>query len=158
MPKPVNRPIPDRIAERAATRFTVDANGCWPTTYAVQKSGYASVAWGPRDAATGTTIHRAAWTYHHGKIPDDMTVHHKCYNTACVNPEHLALMTNADNARRQKGSDFPLGRCKIGHPDSDRKLYGKKKPVWRCGTCVKERNAAVTLRRKIELEAERAAA
>ena len=30
-------------------------------------------------------------------IPEGMTIHHKCANTLCVNPDHLQLSTNAEN-------------------------------------------------------------
>lgn len=148
MPKPMNRPIPAHTAKRYAEAYTVDEQGCWVSTYAETSTGYAFAAWRADSRAYGTTAHRAAWTHHNGQIPDDMTIHHECFNRMCVNPDHLALLSNADNARRQGGHDFPLGECEFGHPDSMRKLYGQKKPVWRCGECVRIRNAMLTERAK----------
>lgn len=43
--------------------------------------------------------HRASWTHFFGPIPVGMTVDHVCRERTCVNPDHLRLMTNEDNAR-----------------------------------------------------------
>lgn len=42
-------------------------------------------------------VHRLAWTAKHGPIPDGMVICHRCNVRRCVNPDHLALGTCADN-------------------------------------------------------------
>lgn len=148
-----NRPIPANVAAKYANAHTVNAEGCWISVYAPMSSGYIPGSYRRDGRAYAVTAHRAAWTHHNGPIPDGMTVHHKCFNRTCVNPDHLGLLSNRDNARRQSGADFPLGQCGYGHPDSSRRLYGRKKPVWRCGECVDERNARTIAQKKAEREA-----
>ena len=43
--------------------------------------------------------HRWVWTQTFGEIPAGMLVLHKCDVPGCVNPEHLFLGTQLDNAR-----------------------------------------------------------
>ncbi len=41
--------------------------------------------------------HRLAWTFKRGPIPKGMVICHRCNVKRCVNPDHLALGTRADN-------------------------------------------------------------
>ena len=138
-----NPAIPEDVQRLAATRYTVDENGCWTTTYCLFATGYGQIKRpiepGGPEKSFGT--HRAAYTFHNGTIPDGYVVDHRCFTRACVNPEHLRLLTRGENARRQHGADFPLGQCRHGHPDSERttiNAYGKPKSI--CGTCQTIRN------------------
>jgi hypothetical protein len=45
--------------------------------------------------------HRAAWLAFKGCDPGTLTVDHACSNTLCINPEHLALCSNRENAARR---------------------------------------------------------
>lgn len=45
----------------------------------------------------GRKVHRLAYEHLIAPIPEGMTIHHKCANTLCVNPDHLQLSTNAEN-------------------------------------------------------------
>lgn len=90
------------MAERAATRYRV-VGECWVSTYSRASHGYAQVSWKSRYGITQTTTaHRAAWTHHHGPIPEGLTVDHQktagCTDHGCVRLDHLRLLTNVDNA------------------------------------------------------------
>ena len=129
--------IPDRVAERAATRYTVEGK-CWVSTYSVASHGYAQIGWQDADYRQVVTAHRAAWVYHAGQqIPEGMTVDHTCKNRRCVNPDHLRVLSNFDNARRTRGRDWPLGQCVNGHDDKHLILTDGGRRV-RCSICRAE--------------------
>jgi hypothetical protein len=109
-------PIPDRVTERAATRYDVDENGCWISTYSTGSHGYAQVGWQDGDDRTMVLAHRAAWVYRHGAEPAG-TVDHTCHVRPCVNPAHLRDLPNVENARRNSPeNEYPLGQsCKRDH-------------------------------------------
>ncbi len=51
------------------------------------------------DAGKNELAHRAAWRLFVGPIPEGMFVLHKCDNPVCLNPLHLFLGTQSDNAK-----------------------------------------------------------
>lgn len=56
------------------------------------------------------SAHRLAWIEANGTdIPPGMLVRHRCDNPPCINPEHLELGTEADNARDkvERGRSLP---------------------------------------------------
>ncbi len=113
--------IPHEVGERVLKNVVVDDDGCWISNYSVASHGYAQVGWmdKTRGKMTGTTAHRAAWVASSGEqIPEGMTVDHTCKVRPCVNPEHLRLLSNFENARRTAGRDWPLGQCINGHDNS----------------------------------------
>lgn len=112
--------IPDRVAQRAATRWEPGDGGCWISTYSVASHGYAQIGWQDDNYRQVVTAHRAAWVHVNGQIPPGMTVDHVCRVRRCVNPAHLRLMTNVDNAtsngRGNRRKPTPTGTlCSAGH-------------------------------------------
>src|SRR5271155_2232452 len=70
----------------------IKPSGCWELLCATS-DGYAKF-W------VGTEQHYGHIFYYKkykGEIPDGLVVDHKCLNKACVNPEHLRLLTRHDN-------------------------------------------------------------
>lgn len=57
--------------------------------------------------------HRLACEQEHGPIPDGLTVDHLCWITACVNVEHMELVTLAENIRRAAAR---ITHCPSRHP------------------------------------------
>ena len=54
--------IPQRAAERAATRYEKDGE-CWISTYSTASHGYAQVGWSKGGSNQMVTARRAAWVY-----------------------------------------------------------------------------------------------
>lgn len=140
-PNPHRRPkrpivIPDRVAARAAVLFEADGSGCWISTYSTASHGYAQIGWQDADYRQVVTAHRAAWVYHHGQqIPDGMTIDHTCKTRPCVNPSHLRMLSNFENARRTSGRDWRMGECVNGHSNDFLVHRGGK---WKCEKCAAE--------------------
>lgn len=112
-------PVPARVAERATTRIDKREDGCWISRYSTASHGYAQIGWQTDGDRHVVLAHRAAWTFVNGQVPLGMTLDHTCKTKRCVNPDHLRLLPNYENARRTKGDDWPMGFCKNGHPNSE---------------------------------------
>jgi len=143
-------PIPDRVAERAATRFRASGE-CQISTYSVASHGYAQIGWKDDEGVMrGTTAHRAAWVYHTGRqITPGVTIDHRqadgCTSRQCVRFEHLRELVNLENARRHLGRDWPVdGRCRHGH---DERWWRPKGPTRRKGYCAACRSVLQQTRR-----------
>jgi len=112
-------PVPERVARRAYERVDVNEDGCWISQYSTASHGYSQIGWqegGSRHIVLG---HRAAWVHVNGQMPLGMTIDHVCKTRRCVNPDHLRMLPNYENARRVSGKDWPIGYCAQGHPNSD---------------------------------------
>lgn len=100
--------------EYFATKFQVKSSTeCWPWKASCD-NGYGTFKTklfkGERRA------HRIMWLFQNGPIPEGMHVLHKCDNPPCVNPNHLFLGTDRDNANDR---DMKGRGCK-GRPSSRR--------------------------------------
>ena len=127
--------IPERVAERAATKWVENEDGCWISTYSTASHGYAQIGWTDGDYRQVVTAHRAAWVYFTGEqIPEGMTIDHMCKNKPCINPDHLRMTTNFENARRTSGRDWKMGECVNGHSNNHLYWNGSR---YRCSLCAR---------------------
>ena len=71
--------------------------GCWLWTGNIMHRGYA-IMW-----ANGKTTRVSRWSFRKfkGDIPDGMHVDHICEVKDCVNPDHLQLLTPAENNEKR---------------------------------------------------------
>ena len=141
-----NLPIPESVQQRALSDYTVNEDGCWISGWNKSIKGYGAVSTRDDEGVTRVWLaHRASWVHHNGPIPDGLVIDHKCFTHACINPEHLRLLTRTqNNARKEKfgKQDWPLDECRWGHKLTEQKLYATKSdaPRMRCAGCVKDRN------------------
>lgn len=62
-------------------------------------------------------VHRVAWTNEHGLIPGKKQLDHLCRQRRCVRDDHMELVTNRENTKRQyraNGRARPVARRRRG--------------------------------------------
>lgn len=90
------------VEQRFIEKTFVDKNGCWIWTGAKLRGGYGSFL---GENKTHWQAHRFSYSFYVGNLSKDVDVLYRCDNPSCVNPDHLFLGTDEDNAkdREQKG-------------------------------------------------------
>lgn len=113
--------------------------GCWQWRQYLNPDGYGQ-AW--VNGVRGL-VHRFVYQHLRGEIPDGMVIDHLCRNRACVNPDHMEVVTQRTNVIRGNGSAGIKARqthCKNGHPLNGENLYYYKGR--RCRTCHRNHEKA----------------
>lgn len=105
MPKRIGRP--PTTAEQFWAKAKRASNGCLLWQHFVLLDGYGGLRYHTRN----WRAHRLAWVLAHGPIPDGLNVLHRCDTPLCIEPAHLFLGTEADNAadRDAKGRAADTG-------------------------------------------------
>lgn len=105
-----NSPLKNRILKS----IIVLENGCWNWKLSL-RNGYGRID----IKSKKYSAHRVSYEEFKGeKIPFGMEIDHKCKNKACVNPEHLEIVTRSENVKRSKPS-----KCPKGHEYTDENTY-----------------------------------
>ena len=117
---------------------TRQPNGCWTWSGAKTVQGY-----GRFHLDGNRHAHRVSYEIHKGQIPAGLVLDHLCRTPSCVNPEHLEIVTRAENNRRADHYGCGWSRnkthCLRGHEFTPENTYVKrlagKNPQRVCKTC-----------------------
>lgn len=136
------------VKKRILKNSRIESSGCRVWTGAKDRHGYGKIALKHGDFRRSTGAHRAAWLAFIGDIPSGLQIDHLCRNHACVNTDHMEVVTGsvntlrADHANKKGRSGAPKkpGKyCEI-HGDADvRSRVNKAGYVARqCGICRRD--------------------
>jgi hypothetical protein len=105
----VQRTLQDRLLTK------IDRSGaCWTWTGRKSTSGYGQI----RIAGKTCYAHRVSYELFVGPIPEGLVIDHLCRNRACINPDHLEVVTAAVNTLRGHSPSQMTRRtgiCQRGH-------------------------------------------
>lgn len=127
-----------------------ESNDCWIWQGHRLSTGYSHF----RINGARKLVHRAAYEFAFGQIPEGLVVDHKCRVRSCVNPQHLRAVTQKQNQEnlsldkrsrtgvrgvRRKDGAFEVW---VGH-------NGKQRYYGRFSTLIEAENVAVQTRNSL---------
>ena len=119
----------------------VDTSGdCWHWTGGRDAKGYGLYA---TNEGVTTRAHRTVYETLVGPVPEGMTLDHLCRNTACVNPDHLEVVTGRVNTLRGYNPAATNARkthCLRGHEFAGDNLIVLASGARQCRTCRQRRD------------------
>jgi hypothetical protein len=150
--------MPGKSIESGSTRIPFETrfwhfampepnSGCWIWMGHVSPNGYAKSKFGYKSDGTRRTdtVHRQAYEYFVGPIPQGMDLDHRCRLRCCVNPDHLEPVTRSVNNKRGLLSALRPIRthCKHGHALLPENVFFlKDRAGAMCRTCRRQRQLA----------------
>ena len=92
------------MKKTAEERFweKVDKTGeCWLWTASCTPAGYGKFRHGGKLVYS----HRLSYSWTNGEIPEGLYIDHRCHQRNCVRPDHLRLVTHAQNHQNRRGAN-----------------------------------------------------
>lgn len=102
------------IIEYFYDRADVDGDDCWNWQLSCSQKGY-GFFWHPKRKKL-LLAHRFAYELVHGTIPEGKIICHHCDNPPCVNPTHLFIGTDYDNAHDKINKGRAPSHVGVGNP------------------------------------------
>jgi len=126
----------ERLLDRTVLGPTDPELGtCWRFTGTATPYGRMAKA---QDSYT----HRLGWKLLRGPIPEGKELHHRCGIYACWNPDHLQIVTHAENSAFKRKT-----HCKHGHPLSgDNVRVDARTGARVCRACARESQQVIARR------------
>ncbi|ASZ74121.1 HNH endonuclease [Mycobacterium phage Squint] len=121
---------PDAFRIFRGKRLVPASDGCLIYPVKPGARGYALVNTGGRGDNKAYLAHRIAYELAYGPIPEGMTVDHLCHTRLCVNPDHLRVITPAQNQQNRKGANANSQTGYRGVSRRGNKFYAR---VWAAG-------------------------
>lgn len=114
-----------------------ELGACWLWTAANNPRGYGKLRAGNRLAGGDTLLlaHRVGLAVAGVVIPPDLEPDHLCLRPPCVRPDHLELVTHAENVRRHFRAQTT---CLRGHPRTPENV--RRDAEGRIRNCIPCRN------------------
>lgn len=151
--KPIDKPY-DSHDERAilARIFIGEPDECWPWIGRRTPDGYGQFVTHNLWTSHRQRAHRLVWRILVGPIPAEMVIDHKCHNRICVNPNHLQILSNVENA--QRNGNAIKTHCVNGHEFTPENTWFSKEPHRRprrhCAACTRANNERASAQRRAE--------
>lgn len=126
------------VLQRLKDYSTLSENGCWTWTRGTNDYGYGQLS----VRAKTKIAHRVSYEFLVQEIPTGLFVDHLCRNRACINPNHMELVTNRENVLRGVGPtarNAKVTHCKNGHALTPDNVMQSSRNYRPCKTCSEER-------------------